>query len=80
MSAKSPDCIDALLTLISKKLAGGYRDCELLIPYKRGDVVSYFNENAVVFNTDYRDNGVYMKANISVKDAGKYAAFVLGEM
>ena len=80
LSAKSPDCIDALLTLISKKLAGGYRDCELLIPYKRGDVVSYFNENAVVFNTDYRDNGVYMKAKISVKDAGKYAAFVLGEM
>ena len=77
MSAKSQNGMDALLTLIEGKLSGGYRDCELLIPYKRGDIASYLNDNAVIFDTDYRDNGIYMKANVSVRDAGRYAEYLV---
>lgn len=75
MSAKSPNGIDALLTMIEGKLSGGYRDCELLIPYNRGDIASYLKDNAVVSVTDYRDDGIYMKANVSVRDAGRYAQY-----
>lgn len=77
MSAKSSNGIEALLTMITGKLSGGYRECELVIPYKRGDIVSYLNENAVVHEMDYRENGVYMKANMSLIDAGRYEAFIL---
>lgn len=77
MSAKSMDGIDALLTLIESKLAGGYRDCELLIPYTRGDIVSYLNDNAVVYQCDYREDGVYMHANLQGSDAGRYEKFIL---
>ena len=77
MSAKSMDGIDTLLTLIEGKLAGGYRDCELLIPYTRGDIVSYLNDNAVVYQCDYREDGVYMHANLQVSDAGRYEKFIL---
>lgn len=77
MSAKSPNGIDALLALIEGKLSGGYRDCELLIPYSRGDIASYLNDNAVVSATDYRDDGIYMKANVSVRDAGRYAQYLV---
>ncbi|MCM1182042.1 MAG: GTPase HflX [Roseburia sp.] len=77
MSAKSQNGMDALLTLIEGKLSGGYRDCELLIPYKRGDIASYLNDNAVIFDTDYRDNGIYIKANVSVRDAGRYAEYLV---
>lgn len=77
MSAKSQNGMDALLTLIAGKLSGGYRDCELLIPYKRGDIASYLNDNAVVLYTDYRDSGIYIKANISVRDAGRYAEYLI---
>ena len=66
MSAKSMDGIDTLLTLIEGKLAGGYRDCELLIPYTRGDIVSYLNDNAVVYQCDYREDGVYMLSLIHI--------------
>lgn len=77
MSAKSSNGIEALLTIITGKLSGGYRECELEIPYKRGDIVSYLNENAVVHEMDYRENGVYMRANMSLIDAGRYEEFVL---
>jgi GTP-binding protein HflX len=77
MSAKSANGIEALLTLITGKLAGGYSDCELLIPYKRGDIVSYLNDNAVIYETKYREDGVYIKANMSNVDVGRYGEFVL---
>ena len=77
MSAKSSNGIEALLTMITGKLSGGYRECELVIPYKRGDIVSYLNENAVVHEMDYRENGVYMKANMSLIDAGRYDTFIV---
>ncbi|MDE6220086.1 MAG: GTPase HflX, partial [Lachnospiraceae bacterium] len=69
MSAKSRNGIDALLTLITGKLSERYRDCEFVIPYKRGDIVSYLNDNAVVHKTEYREDGVYMEANVSCIDA-----------
>jgi GTP-binding protein HflX len=78
MSAKSANGIEALLALITGKLAGGYSDCELLIPYKRGDIVSYLNDNAVVHETQYREDGVYIKANMHNVDVGRYNEFVLG--
>jgi GTP-binding protein HflX len=77
MSAKSANGIEALLTLITGKLAGGYSDCELIIPYKRGDIVSYLNDHAVIHDTKYREDGVYIKANMSNVDVGRYSEFVL---
>ena len=77
MSAKSQNGMETLLTLITGKLSGGYRDCELMIPYQRGDIVAYLNDNSVVHEMDYRENGVYMKANMSLIDVGRYEAFIL---
>ncbi len=77
MCAKSENSIDALLSLIEQKLSGGYRECELLIPYKRGDIMSYLTENAAVYETDYREDGIYMRARLTVRDAGRYAEYVL---
>ncbi len=77
MCAKSKDSADALLMMISQKLSDGYRECELLVPYKRGDIVSYLNENAAVHDTDYREDGVYIKANLSVRDAGRYNEYII---
>lgn len=77
MSAKTKNGIDALLTLIAGKLSGGYRDCRLLIPYKRGDIVSYLNDNAVVHATEYKETGVYLEANITIRDAGRLQEYML---
>ncbi len=77
MSAKSQNGIETLLTLIAGKLSKGYRVCDLLIPYERGDIVSYLNDNAIVYNMDYRENGVCLNANISLIDMGRYESFIV---
>lgn len=71
MSAKSQNGMEALINLIAGQLAGGYEDCRFLFPYQRGDLVSYLNENAVVHEIDYRENGVYVSANVKKSDAGR---------
>ena len=76
MSAKSQSGIDTLMTLISGKLSKRYRDCAFVIPYQRGDVVSYLNDNAVVHRTEYREDGVYMETNVSRIDAARYEQFL----
>lgn len=77
MSAKTQSGIEALLSLIAGKLSGGYKECEMLIPYTRGDIVAYLNDNAVVYETDYRENGVFLKGSISIKDAGRYNEYIM---
>ena len=77
MSAKSRNGIDTLLRLIMGKLSERYRDCEFIIPYKRGDIVSYLNDNAVVHRTEYREDGVYMNTNVSRIDAARYQEFMV---
>ena len=77
MSARSQSGIDTLLTLITGKLSQRYRDCEFVIPYKRGDIVSYLNDNAVVHRMEYREEGVYLDANLSRIDAARYTEFMV---
>lgn len=77
MSAKSQSGIETLLTLILGKLSGNYQDCKLLVPYQRGDIVSYLNENAVIYETKYQETGVYLEANVNVRDAGRFREYLL---
>ncbi|MCM1154505.1 MAG: GTPase HflX [Roseburia sp.] len=75
LSAKERIGMEELVTLIEKKLAGGYRECTLLIPYTDGRAVSYLNENAVVYQTQYLENGVSLKVNCRVEDYRYYAKY-----
>ena len=77
LSAKSQSGIDTLMTLVSGKLSKRYRNCAFIIPYQRGDVVSYLNDNAVVHRTEYREDGVYMETNVSRIDAARYEQFLV---
>lgn len=77
MSAKSQNGIETLLTLIAEKLSGGYKDCKLMIPYKRGEIVAYLNEHAVVHHTEYQEEGVFMEVNMSLIDVGRYQQFIV---
>lgn len=77
LSAKQKIGMDELICLIEKKLAGGYRECELMIPYTDGRAVSYLNENAVVFAMEYQENGVYMKVNCKAEDYNYYEKYIM---
>lgn len=76
LSAKERIGMEELVGLIEKKLAGGYRECTLLIPYTDGRAVSYLNENGVVFQTEYQEDGVRMRVSCRAKDRQYYQKYL----
>ena len=78
LSAKKRIGMEELVCLIEEKLSGGYKECTLLIPYTDGRAVSYLNENAVVFSTEYAQDGVRMRVNCKKEDYGYYMKYVEG--
>lgn len=76
LSAKKRIGMEELLGLIEKKLAGGYVECTLLIPYADGRAVSYLNENAVVYETEYVQEGVRLRLNCRREDYGYYEKYL----
>ena len=77
LSAKERIGMEELIRLIEKKLSGGYRECTLLIPYSNGRAVSYLNENAVVYETEYLEEGVKLRVNCREKDYRYYEKYLL---
>ncbi|MCM1124152.1 MAG: hypothetical protein NC416_16345 [Eubacterium sp.] len=71
--------MEELIRLIEKKLAGGYRECVLLIPYTDGRAVAYLNEHAVVYETEYREEGVRMRVNCRAQDYGYYGKYLISD-
>ncbi len=76
LSAKERVGMEELICLIERKLAGGYQECTLLIPYTDGRAVSYLNENGVVFQTEYLEEGVKMQVNCRREDYSFYQKYV----
>lgn len=79
MSAKEKIGLEELICLIEKKLAGSYRECTMLIPYTDGRAVSYLNENAVVHDTQYQEDGVFMRLNCKAEDYRYYEKYFVRE-
>lgn len=76
LSAKEKIGMEELICLIEKKLSAGYRECAMLIPYTDGRAVSYLNEHAVVYEMQYREDGVWMRVNCRVEDYWYYEGYV----
>lgn len=68
--------IEELVELIKSRLYAGNMDCCLKIPYDRGDVVSYFMENAAVLEREYQEDGIWLCVNCRSQDAAKYDIFI----
>lgn len=76
MSAVNAVGIEELVALIKEQVYADTIDVTLLIPYDRGDVVSYFMENATVYQTEYLETGVRMMVNCHLQDVDKYQKYV----
>lgn len=77
LSAKERVGMEELICLIERNLSDGYRECTMLIPYTDGRAVSYLNEHAVVYETQYREDGIWMKVNCRVEDYCYYEGYVV---
>ncbi|MDE5978057.1 MAG: GTPase HflX [Turicibacter sp.] len=71
ISAKNLTNIDTLVNKIKSHLFHHYVKVQFLIPYDRGNIVSYLNEHANVFETEYLDNGTLITVECSEHDANR---------
>ena len=67
--------IRELAHMIKEQVYAGHVQCEFLIPYDQGNVVSYLCSNATILVQEYGENGVYMQVECYRQDAEKYEAF-----
>ncbi|WP_151735554.1 GTPase HflX [Paenibacillus tengchongensis] len=72
LSAKQGKGIAELTALIRKSLFNDYVQREILVPYDRGAVVSYFNEHANVQSVSYEEAGTRLTLECRLADYERF--------
>lgn len=72
MSVREGAGLEELLQCIRERIFSYYMKCSVLIPYDQGRIVSYFNEHAQVFQTEYEENGTRLEMECSQIDFERY--------
>ena len=75
ISDKNLTNIDTLIDCIKSHIFQHYVKASFLIPYDRGNLVSYLNEHANVFDTEYLENGTLITVECSEHDAHRLAEY-----
>lgn len=76
ISASKKIGIDKMIDVIRQKIFGEYVNCNMLIPYDKGSIVSYFNDSANIKSTSYESNGVLISVECKESDYEKYKKYV----
>ena len=77
ISAKKDVNLDSLVEKISEKLFSDRVIAELMIPYDKGQIVSYLHENCKVLNMEYKNEGTYFEAELSAEDYGRLREYLI---
>lgn len=77
ISAKNDIGMDLLLEKISEQIFKKYIKTAFLIPYDKGDIVSYFNEKSTVLEISYEENGTKIVVECHLNDLSKYRRYVV---
>jgi GTP-binding protein HflX len=76
ISAKDDASLSMLVQMIGDKIYEAYVEAELLIPYDRGGIVSYFRENSHMLSQEYTQEGTRIRVKCHKADKDKYAQFI----
>ena len=77
LSAKEGKGLDELVDLIKSYVFDKYITCKLLVPFDRGDVVSYLNDKASVKEVIYEEEGTYMTVGMLAWDRERFEEFII---
>lgn len=77
MAAKDKVGIKELIDQVRVHIFKDYIRCQMLIPYDQGQLVSYFNENGHIMETEYEENGTKIKLECKKTDYEKYQNYVM---
>jgi len=75
ISAKEDKGLDELIEMIRQRIFRDYVKCQMLIPFDRGEIVSYLNKNATVLSTEYEENGTLLDLELKQADYKKFEEF-----
>ncbi len=76
MSAIDNQSLEELAKIIKEKLFKNYQVVSLLIPFDKGEIVAYLNENSNVLKTDYQANGTLITAELNETEQKRFGSFV----
>ncbi|MFO7317338.1 MAG: GTPase HflX [Bacilli bacterium] len=77
ISAKEEKGLDELIDCIRKHIFSDYYTCEMIIPFHRGDIVSYLNDIASIISTEYEEDGTRLKVELKEADFKKFEEYVV---
>lgn len=77
ISAKEGLNLDKLLEFIEEKLPYKYKKAEYIIPYAKGDVVSFLHRNGRILEEEYKDEGTYLVAEVDEEVYNKSKEYVI---
>lgn len=77
MSAKTGKGLAELVDMIADTVYADNENAEFLIPYDKGQIVSYFCENAEVISQNYIEKGVHLVINCHKNDKAKYSEYLI---
>lgn len=77
MAAADGCGIEELVAMIKEQVYAGLVEASFLLPYDKGNIVSYFMENAVISEKAFCEEGVRLKVSCHRSDAEKYREYAL---
>ena len=77
ISALNGTGIDELLDTIVKNLPLTRKIAELLIPYSHGEITAIFRKDGVIYEEEYREDGVYLKLITDINLLEKYKQYII---
>jgi len=77
ISARKDESLNTLIELIEKKLSENENDCELLIPYSEGGILSLLTGKGVVKSSEYLEEGIKIVATLGSDDYNRYNAYII---
>lgn len=77
MSAKDGRGLSELVQMIYDQVFDDHVQCTMLIPYDKGNIVSYFQKEGMVREISYEAEGTKVTLQCPVKDYEKYKEYVI---
>lgn len=79
MSAETKEGMHELIDMISNIIFKGYVTVKLLIPYAKGNILSYLMEKGTINSKEYLENGTLIDCEIAKEDYEKYKEYEVNE-
>ncbi len=77
ISAKRPQDVDLLLDEIEAHLRSLRKECTLLLPYTKGDILNRLTENRDLLSADYEEGGIRVRALLAEEEQKRLAEYIL---